>query len=311
MACLHQREMKIKRRMSRRFTTSIEMIFFYFSIVPVILCHYTVVAHDDDWALDDFKDHGASLISMTPSSVLQPNTNSVIPGTTPSHSGTSRHHEFQVYGLIEFDEFHDSELDETSQKIFQLVYSEFMTESLNAQGGGYFNATSRIISYQIAGLPQRGNMKTDRKHPLRKRNYFEESRPRISILIDLHLTVRTDTTYSISILIQRINSILDDLNSKEALILKLQQLDNDVFYPINSITRYVISDKIPLFEVNNEKSLDKLVMIMIIVVLGITMIATTWYLVSRHKRSTPRQEPQLLDGFSNNPNDYDIMMSTT
>lgn len=310
--------------MRNRVTTPTLIVSFCSFFVPVILCHYNAIAHDDDW-VPVSKDHGASLISMTPSFALPSNMPSAIPNTASSESST-RLQEFQVYGLIEFDEFRDSELDTTSQKIFQRVCSEFITMSLNAQGGGNFNANLTIDSYQIAALPPAGNIWKDRKNKLRKQTYVEEGRQGIEIFMDIHVTVRSDSIYSLDILIQRINSTLADLDSKEKLILQLQQLDNDVFYPINSMTTYLISDKIIVFGVNDDKSLDILLFIMITVVFAITLIAATWHLVSRHQRSKLRPvlktvprglstclrySPELLDGFFNHPDDYDIRMSTS
>lgn len=208
--------------------------------------------------------------SLSPTKILS---------SQPSNQPSFSLQEFQFSLAIEFDELHVHP-DKTSESILEEATNALIKKELDHDGDSFYVDTEILGSKPI--LPEEPKRNLYRlKNQARRRNQDAESLG-LQILMNLIINVRSETTFTASVLIERMKVSLDQIEERESFILQLQNQDQ-YFSPINSIINIIINDEEIILA--TQKQIGASSRIYMVIALSLAAIVVLAFLLIVHRRS--------------------------
>ncbi len=272
------------------------------------LVHYVNAQHYVDDFFLPITPEPSKFPSSRPSISIHPSsTPMAAPSNTPSFQPTNQPtyplQQFQFSVEIEFDEL-QVKLSKQSQEVLEEAMGQLMKKGLDQNVHDFF--VEAVITQ--AELIAQSDTKRNLLLYTRRRN--QDTSPGMNIFMNLIASVRSETTFDVSMLIERMKATLDEEQETEAFILDLQYSD-DTFSPINSIVKFVIIVDNQEINLSTEEKKKDLIPI-IYVASGLFFCAILLLILALciRKRARERNVNHLKASYTTHPhNQFPIEMS--
>lgn len=154
-----------------------------------------------------------------------------IPSPSPSASPSYSLQIIELFIIMDFDNIKEFN-DEKTKQTFEDITDIFLKQTLNS----YYLQTDFLVSTKITGFPQ-----VDTEHLAKTVQSYDDNILRVSMFVQIE--VRYETKLRAFDLIKVIIDAFDSHEERRVFIILLQEVNSEVFGPINFMTKFKINDE--------------------------------------------------------------------